>query len=191
MRPAGFQRHRDALASSANRGNHTPMILVSAEGSIESRLPQGRRRPTASSPSPSNASACSAAIAEFLLADAKSPTSGAPIYTNLDAADPTMPLVPNFIDEVRKYRQAISAMMRAGRHRDVSSRVAFQIRGSGADVRLRSKSPKRRTRPTPPSAPGRHRRMREDVPGPALDSGRIRATCDAAWDFQAWDARSR
>lgn len=119
----------EMLGKLREQGNHTPMILVSAEGSIESRLPQGSATPDSVIPKPFKRQRLLGAIAEFLLADAKSPTSGALIYTNLDAADPTTPLVPNFIDEVRKYCQAISGAMMRG---DTATcrRVAFQIRGS-------------------------------------------------------------
>lgn len=119
----------DLLNKLRAKGNMTPFILVSAEGSLQMRLPQDSATPDSVVPKPFKKQRLLGAIAEFLLADEKSSSPGGLIYSTLDSADPTAPLVGSFVDEVKKYSQSISQAMMRGDTAAVR-RIAFQLRGS-------------------------------------------------------------
>lgn len=110
-------------------GNHTPVIMVSADPGLKKSLAGTAGAPDCFVPKPFKVQRLLGSIAQFLLADGTEGTGL--MYSSLESTDPAYSLLDSFAAEVRKLAKELTlAMMRD----DTSAcrRIAFQLKGSAA-----------------------------------------------------------
>ncbi len=111
--------------------NQTPMIMVSADDSLRTKLPLFESVPDGVVPKPFKPQRLLGALAQFLLADANGSASGGLLYSSLPPTDAAYSLLPTFVGEVAKLSGELQEAVGRG-DSAVAKRITFQLKGAAA-----------------------------------------------------------